>query len=232
VNKQQREHVTFLLNRRARTLLGAADKALLRDFLNKPFRIYKVPDAAFGLERFSDQEKRAAVIRDARERLIWKQKDALEEALFALYRIPNDWPELQWKQLALHLAGEHFKGCRILRKPVGGPSDETVQQNNRRKLLLFLQFRTFIVRQRIKRSQATDRGLAEEFFRKHKNRCVRAGFNAWRSFYKAMNEIRQVQRNQRKTSNAEKISDLDEVQHWVRQKLGSRRLPRRIAPCG
>jgi hypothetical protein len=133
------------------------DKAALRALLAAPLRADKLPT---GTERFSAEKKHT---------------DERIEALFALYDIPEEWPLIdQWEQLARRLAGEHFKGCRILNKGAGGPSEERREKQRE----LFRQFQYFQLH--LSRSSA-----AVRFVREHRQECRAAGFTAAKSFAEA-----------------------------------------------
>jgi hypothetical protein len=179
----QIRHLVFLLKRRpVRAHLIDADKALLRKFLSEPVRAYKFPvDGAT-----EDQRKKQtdppfldeALIK--RHKLETKASKAREEALFALYAIPADWsPDVQWEQLARHLAGELFAGCRTLLKPRGG---KRPGKHNPRRAELFAKLKTY----KSDIPEGKTRQRAFEFFRKHKAECSAAGLNTNRSFYQAM----------------------------------------------
>jgi hypothetical protein len=133
------------------------DKAALRVLLAVPLRADKLPS---GTERLKAEKAHI---------------DERIEALFALYDIPDEWPPIdQWEQLARRLAGEHFKGCRILSKGAGGPSEARREKQRE----LFRQFQSFAPH--LARSSA-----AVNFLREHRIECRDAGFTTAKSFAEA-----------------------------------------------
>ena len=139
----------------------------LRRLLSKPIRVNKIAP-----------ERRDAINRE--------QTALRERALFALYHIPDDWPDLsRWEWLALHLAGELFSGCRTIEKGKGGPSIRRRRDIADRRMALFRQFETyFAAHSHLRRQRA-----AEEFVRKNRKACSEAGLSDGKSFPQAMKKI-------------------------------------------
>jgi hypothetical protein len=125
-------------------------------------------------------EGRRAIVQAHRDR---------EECLFALYGIPASWSaELQWRQLALALAGEFFPGCRTWEKGRGGPSQ------NRRKRIAGLKQSIFTRFEAVKHKRGcSDSSVAEIFLKsksEHRADCEAAGFSDAKSLAQAMRTIR------------------------------------------
>jgi hypothetical protein len=151
----------------------AIDKAALRKFLAEPIKAYR-PDAP----------------KDTPERWRWlkSEHDKRFEAMFALYDIPADWPEdLQWHQLAMHLAGEAFPGCRTLSRGFGGTTAETQARLAALKQNILASFEAYC------RSHPalSDTAAARNFLVKNHGTCEAADLRKPRSFLKAMREARE-----------------------------------------
>jgi hypothetical protein len=111
----------------------------------------------------------------------WKAlKTATEtrlKALFALYDIPDDWPnEVQWTQLAFCLAGEAFAGCRTLHKGLGGPGGEKFAKKNQAKERLFLGFEEYL--QKVRHS--SEARSADHFVGRNRPGSKEAGYRTLR----------------------------------------------------
>ncbi len=141
-------------------------KPQLREFLREPIKAFHIDDP-------ESLEGRQEIVRMHRER---------EEALFALYDIDNDWPiEIQWQQLALRLAGEHFPGCRTLQRGYGGPTEETQVKKKGLKATLFGEFEAFK-----SKFEGTESAAARVFLNRNRKRCQEAGLSNPKSFLQAM----------------------------------------------
>ena len=107
-----------------------------------------------------------------------EETEARIEAAFALYDIPEDWPELaQWQQLAICLLGEHFTGCKSLDKGRGGPGEE----RRERQRDLFREFKAYEATATIKGRPARMR-----FLNKYNKKCAELGFTNEKSFAQAL----------------------------------------------
>ncbi len=139
------------------------NKNELRKLLNTPIEAYKFKPGIEG-----EKLKKQAI-------------DARVEAAFALYDIPEDWPELaQWQQLAVCLLGAHFTGCKVLIKGRGGPGEE--RREKQRNL-----FREFLAEE--SRSTIKGKSARMRFFNKHNKRCAELGFTTERSFAQALTKF-------------------------------------------
>jgi hypothetical protein len=109
------------------------------------------------------------------------------EALFALYSIPNGWDELlQWRELALYLAGETFAGCRTIRRGRGGPRRETQERYDSKKRVLA---RTFYEHKESKKD-LSDVAIARILLAKHPDECEAAGLCRPKSLAQAMRRMK------------------------------------------
>jgi hypothetical protein len=150
-------------------------KAELREILLEPIRAY-----GNRVESMETPEGRQAIAQARLDR---------EECLFALFDISNDWPEdLQWRELALSLAGELFPGCRTWEKGRGGPSED------RRKRIAALKEDIFTRFEAVKhKRRCSDFSIAEIFLKstsQHLADCNAAGFSDAKSLAQAMQTIR------------------------------------------
>jgi hypothetical protein len=108
------------------------------------------------------------------------------EAMFAYFDIPDDWPELlQWRQLALCLAGKHFFGCRTISRGIGGPSKSTRERKKQSAHALLIQFKAY----QSEHPQLRDNAAATNFLKKFRVDCSKAGFSKWKSFLQAMRKL-------------------------------------------
>jgi hypothetical protein len=146
----------------------ALDKEFLRKFLSTPIRANKFTS-------------------NLREQRIKEETTARTEALFALYSIPNGWDELlQWRELALYLAGETFAGCRTIRRGRGGPRRETQERYDSKKRVLA---RTFYEHKESKKD-LSDVAIARILLAKHPDECEAAGLCRPKSLAQAMRRMK------------------------------------------
>jgi hypothetical protein len=152
----------------------ALDKRVLRQFLARPIKVYKVA------------KERPAV---EQRRMISQQTDDKIKAMFALFDVPDGWPEaMQWQQLALCLAGERFAGCKTLARGLGGPTQETLDRKNELKAAVFKDFEEMR-----ERAHLSDPAVARSFFAESKRRaaCHQAGWRKPKSLTQAMKKMRE-----------------------------------------
>jgi hypothetical protein len=136
------------------------DKKALRELLKTPIAAYKFKQGRDG-EKMKGEEIAARI-----------------KAAFALYDIPEDWPELdRWHQLAMCLLGAHFPGCKVLSKGRGGPGE--ARREKQRDL-----FREFLAEE----AKATIKGKPARmrFLNRNNKRCAELGFTTERSFSQAL----------------------------------------------
>jgi hypothetical protein len=120
------------------------------------------------------------------ERDKWEGREVARriEAAFALYNIPDDWPEpMQWEWLARVLLGKHFPGCRVLSKAQGGPRKIELARLGELKSALAEEF------ERYKAANPKLRKAATSFLDGHSKECKEAGFSDAKSFAQAMRQL-------------------------------------------
>jgi hypothetical protein len=144
----------------------ALNKTLLRRFLEQPMRANKIPA-------------------DEREEWIRREHDARIKAIFAYYSVPDILDERdQWQQLALHLAGEVFAGCRTIRIGQGGRPKQDENPKNH-LLQLFNECKG-------RHPGHSDTAIADILLKKHKDACTAAKLNKPRSLANAMRRMGQT----------------------------------------
>jgi hypothetical protein len=144
----------------------------IRDFLAEPIRANRIEKSP------------------EREAMKKRETDARIEALFALYNIPTEWDELlQWRQLALCLAGEHFAGCRTLDEGRGGPSKATIEAHETQKLELLAEFDAI----KIARPDLSDIAVASVILKQKQSRelCAAVRLTKPKSLVQAMRRLRE-----------------------------------------
>jgi hypothetical protein len=155
----------------SRHVLRALKPKLLRKFLVKPIKAYKVAD-------MSDADKQREIGRMTEERI---------NALFALYGVPDILPEdEQWRWLAMALAGELFHGCKTLSRGRGGATRKTLQLRAERKEALSRDFDAY----RAKHLTLSRADCARHFLKLNSERCQEDGYTDPRSLLKGLRAIR------------------------------------------
>jgi hypothetical protein len=152
------------------------DPKIVRAFLAKPIRANRIKE---GPER---------------EAMKQRETDARIEALFTIYNIPEEWDELlQWRQLALCLAGEHFAGCRTLDEGRGGPSTSTIESHEAQKLKLLAEFDAI----QIARPDLSDVATAGVILKQTQSRelCAAVRLTKPKSLAQAMRRLREKNRH-------------------------------------
>jgi hypothetical protein len=154
----------FLGQRDYRRVRASNFKTQLREKLDTPIKQY----------RYTDQTKWSSTKREINIRI---------EAAFAFFGIPEEWPEsLQWQQLAMHLLGAHFKGCRTFAKSVGGAPAVAPEEYQK----LASDFDRFA---QSKPPSSKRSELARWYLKKNKNNEVRIGrekITSWRALLAAV----------------------------------------------
>jgi hypothetical protein len=151
----------------------ARDKRVkeLRKLLSQPIKAYQ-------LGGFETPEGR---------RKIKQETDARIDALFELFDIEEDWDELlRWRQLALCLAGEHFAGCRTLRRGLGGPTATTLEKRSALKRELSEKFERY----RQANPRLSQVVAAANFRKRNLDACRTVGWNLPKSIARAMSTMR------------------------------------------
>lgn len=142
------------------------DKDVLRQFLARPIKAYKLKGASA----------------EERQRTIQQQHDDRFKALFALYSVPEILPtDEQWRWLALCVAGEHFAGWKTLTRGFGGARKSTLAEKRKRKENLSQRFGVYRREHSLSESAA-----AANFLNKNWAECSEAGLHTPKSFKQAM----------------------------------------------
>jgi hypothetical protein len=145
-----------------------SDPRWLRRLLATPIRANRIP---FGPQR---------------DKFIADETAKRERAMFELYHIPADWPELiRWEWLARHLAGELFAGCRTVSKGRGGPSRSRRLKLAEQRRDLFEQFQVYLT----DNPRLPRQGAAANFLKKNQEACSKADLTTAKGFVRAMKKI-------------------------------------------
>jgi hypothetical protein len=144
--------------------LRRRDPRELRRLLSVPIRVNKIAPG------------------ELRDEFIRKETAYREQALFALYHIPEDWPEsIRWELLARHLAGRLFAGCRSIERGLGGPSRKRRLDIVERRTALFQEFKVY----RDSHLYLSRKRAASEFIKKNKDRCAAVKLTTSNGFTRA-----------------------------------------------
>jgi hypothetical protein len=161
------------------------DPRWLRKLLNTPIRANKIRD-----------DKR-------RQQFIAKETARRERALFALYHIPDDWPDsIRWEWLARHLAGERFAGCRVIEKGRGGMRKVRRLQIEEQRIQLFKNYERYLKDYHIAHPHWTRNRVtaARNFIEENRQACTAVRLTTARSFLKALNAARRKRKAPQKSA--------------------------------
>jgi hypothetical protein len=158
-----------------------------------------------GLRKLLNTPIRANKIRDAkrRQQFIAKEIARRERALFALYYIPDDWPDsIRWERLARHLAGELFAGCRVIEKGQGGIRKVRRLQIEEQRIKLFQKYERYLKDYHIAHPYWTRNRVtaAKNFIEENRQACTEVRLTTARSFLKALNAARRKRKAPQKSA--------------------------------
>jgi hypothetical protein len=163
------EEIPTVSDTRIRRVKRSRDKAALLKLLRTPMRV----------NRLAGEARHAAMKQGFDDRV---------EALFAYFDIDEDWPELlQWRELALSIAGKQFAGCRTISRGIGGPSKPKRDKIKVAKQVLSEKFAEY----RNNHSNLSAQSAATNFLKLFRTECGDAGLSKPKSFLQAMDRAEQ-----------------------------------------